>query len=81
MLQINFIIRRYHAYMDIWTPVLNKELILKREPTNHRDNNAVAVMKEEHSYCGACALQLSALASISTSLRCDTNNGSICQGS
>ena len=34
-------------YMDVWTPVLNKELILKKEPTNQRDNNAVAVMKEE----------------------------------
>ena len=33
--------------MDIWTPVLNEELILKREPSNERDRNAVAVRKEE----------------------------------
>ena len=32
--------------MDVWTPVLNEELILKREPTNDRDSNAVAVKKE-----------------------------------
>jgi len=29
-LQIDSYIRGYHAYMDIWTPVLNEELILKR---------------------------------------------------
>lgn len=44
---INSYIRGYHAYMDVWTPVLNEELILKREPTNARDSNAVAVKKEE----------------------------------
>ena len=33
--------------MDVWTPVLNEELILKREPINDRDNNAVVVKKEE----------------------------------
>ena len=43
---INSYIRGYHAYMDVWTPVLNEELILKREPTNDRDSNAVAVKKE-----------------------------------
>ena len=43
---INSYIRGYHAYMDVWTPVLNEELILKSEPTNDRDSNAVAVKKE-----------------------------------
>lgn len=47
MFHFNSYIRGYHAYIDVWTPVLNEELILKREPTNYRDSNAVAVMKEE----------------------------------
>ena len=48
VLQIDSYIRGYHAYMDVWTPLLNEELILKREQaTNDRDNNAVAVRKKK----------------------------------
>ena len=46
MFHINSYIRGYHAYMEVWTPVLNEELILQREPTNVVDINAVAVKKE-----------------------------------
>ena len=73
---INSYIRGYHAYMDVWTPVLNEELILKREPINDRDSNAVAVKKEEvivsYKEVMPC-LQLSPF--ISAFLRRDTNSG------
>ena len=69
---INSYIRGYHAYMDVWTPVLNEELILKREPTNDRDSNAVAVKKEE-VIVGHVPFNLAP--SISAFLRRDTNSG------
>ena len=34
VLRISSYIRGYHAYMDVWTPVQDEMLILKREPTN-----------------------------------------------
>jgi len=71
-LQIDSYIRGYHAYMDIWTPVLNEELILKREPTNERDRNAVAVLKEE-ALVGHVPFNLAPF--ISAFLRRDTNSG------
>ena len=56
--------------MDVWTPVLNEELILKSEPTNDRDSNAVAVKKEV--IVGHVPFNLAPF--ISPFLRCDTNN-------
>ena len=47
VLHINSYIRRYHAYMGVWTPVLDEMLILKREPTNVADKSALAVYKED----------------------------------
>ena len=47
ILHINSYIRGYHAYMGVWTPVLDEMLILKREPTNVADKSAVAVYKED----------------------------------
>ena len=47
LLQISSYVRGYHAYMEIWTPVQDEMLILKREPTNVADKNAVAVYKED----------------------------------
>ena len=32
--------------MDIWTPVVEETLLVKREPTNIKDKNAVAIYKE-----------------------------------
>lgn len=71
-LQINSYIRGYHAYMDLWTPALNEELVLKREPTNKRDSNAVAVLKED-TVVGHIPFNLAPL--ISAFLRRDTNCG------
>lgn len=44
-LEIQSFVRGYHAYMDSWTPVIGETLLLKREPTNPRDKNAVAIYK------------------------------------
>ena len=35
----------YHAYMGIWTPEIGQALLVKREPTNSKDKNAVDIMK------------------------------------
>ena len=37
-----------HAYMDIWPmPLIGDELILKPEPSNQYDQNAIAIIKED----------------------------------
>ena len=36
-------IRGYHAYKDVWIPRIGEVLLLKREPENEVDKNAVAV--------------------------------------
>ena len=43
VLEIVSYIRGYHAYKDVWTPVLGECLLVKHEPTNIKDSNAVAV--------------------------------------
>ena len=58
--------------MDIWTPVLNEELILKREPSSERDRNAVAALKEE-ALVGHVPFNLASL--ILSFLGRDTNSG------
>ena len=45
-IQIEPFIRGYHAYMDIWDPIIGEELQLKREAENIRDGCAVAVVKD-----------------------------------
>ena len=35
----------YHAYMDIWNPLIGEMLKRKREPTNEVDKHAVAIMR------------------------------------
>ena len=47
LLQISSYVRGYHAYMELWTPVQDETLILKREPTNVADKNTVEVHKED----------------------------------
>jgi hypothetical protein len=42
-LEIRSYIRGYHAYMGIWNPVQGQTLLVKREPTNAKDKNAVGV--------------------------------------
>jgi hypothetical protein len=38
-------VRGYHAYQDIWTPIIGEQLVLGREPTNTHDDEAVAVFR------------------------------------
>ena len=35
----------YHAYMDIWNPLIGEILKCKREPTNEVDKHAVAITR------------------------------------
>ena len=45
-LRVRLYIRGYHAYMDIWSPKVGDQLILRREPENVVDVNAVSVLTE-----------------------------------
>ena len=38
--------RGFYACMDIWEPELGEKRQLKREPSNIKDINAVAVLRE-----------------------------------
>ena len=44
----------YHVYKDkaAWDPQLNEERVLKREPNNIKDVNAVAVVRPNFEDCG-----------------------------
>ena len=44
-------IRGYHAYLDIWTPVIGEVLPCYREPSNTVDSEAVAVTRRDDSSC------------------------------
>ena len=37
-------IRRYHTYKDVWIPRIGEVLLLKWEPENEVDKNAVPVV-------------------------------------
>ena len=47
MTEFDSYIRGYHAYQDIWNPVVGESLLLKREPDNSVDSSAVAVWRED----------------------------------
>ena len=36
--------RGYHAYMEIWSPLIGETLSCKREPSNVVDKDAIAIM-------------------------------------
>ena len=44
---IDSYVRGYHAYMDVWSPVIGETLLVKREPSNVKDRHAVAIFKED----------------------------------
>ena len=44
---IHSYIRGYLAYIGLWTPTIGEVLLVKPEPTNEKDSNAVAVLKED----------------------------------
>ena len=47
VLEIRSYVRGYHAYMDVWTPIQGQILLVRREPTNIKDKNAVGVFLED----------------------------------
>ena len=46
-IEIQSFLRGNHAYIDIWTPEIGQTLLVKREPTNPKDKNAVVVYEED----------------------------------
>ena len=65
-------IRGYHAYQDIWTPVVGESLLLRREPDNSVDSSAVAVLREDQTV-GHVPFNISSV--ISQFLRREGNQG------
>ena len=47
VLEISSYIRGYHAYRDIWNPIPGQSLLVRQEPTNSHDGNAVGVFFED----------------------------------
>lgn len=45
-LELPSFVRGYHAYMDIWVPMIGETLTLQREPNNRVDEAAVAVVRD-----------------------------------
>ena len=43
--EYDFLARGYHAYMDIWNPLIGEVSKYKREATNEVDWHAVAIMQ------------------------------------
>ena len=41
---IEAMVREYHIYEDIWDATVGEELLCQREPDNHQDLFAVAVV-------------------------------------
>ena len=62
----------YHAYQDIWTPVVGASLLLRREPDNSVDSSAVAVLREDQTV-GHVPFNISSV--ISQFLRREGNQG------
>ena len=46
VLEVHTYIRGCHVYRKVWTPTIGEVLLVKPEPTNEKDPNAVAVFKE-----------------------------------
>ena len=70
--ELDSYIRGYHAYTDIWSPVVGEILLLKREPDNLVDASAVAVWKED-KIVGHVPYNIASV--ISQFLRRDCNKG------
>ena len=47
LLEVRSYVRGYHEYMGVWNPIQGQTLLLKQEPTNAKDKNAVTVLLED----------------------------------
>ena len=56
MTEFDSYIRGYHAYQDIWNPVVGESLLLKREPDNSVDSSAVALISAAMGTQDACSV-------------------------
>ena len=57
-LQLVSFVRGYHAYMDIWLPIIDDELCPKRELSNKEDANVVAVVRDSSLKCDRMSKQV-----------------------
>ena len=71
--EVRSFIRGYHAYKDIWIPRIGVVLLLKWEPENEVDKNAVAVTTGSGEVGGHVPYNLAPL--LSQFLRRDFNKG------
>ena len=62
-LQLVLFVRGNHAYMDNWLPSTDDELCLKRELSNTKDANAVAVVRDSSLKCDRMSKQLHGMSS------------------
>ena len=69
--EIRSFVRGLHAYD--WEPAIGETLQLKREPDNHRDKNAVAVVKVDGAIVGHLPYNLAPI--VSPFLARDFNKG------
>ena len=69
-------IRGYHAYQDVWQPVVGEVLLLQREPSNMKDRQAVSVMKS-NLIVGHVPANLSALFSHFLSRTCNKGTAEV----
>ena len=61
--------RGHHVYKEIWTPVIDEDLMCEREPSNSVDPYAVAVIKRlEFSGSGPAASLSSSAGSSGTTV-------------
>ena len=45
--EYNSYARGYHAYMNIWTPLIGESLLCRKEPDNPVDKNAIAIVRTD----------------------------------
>ena len=57
-LQLVSFVGGYHTYMDIWLPIIDDELCLKRELSNKEDANVVAVVRDSSLKCDRMSKQV-----------------------
>ena len=59
VLEIYSFLSGYHAYLEIWTPVIGEILVVKIEPTNRHYIHRVAIYIQRCRNCRSCSLQSS----------------------
>ena len=72
-LEFSSFIGGYHAYMELWVPIVDECLRLERKETNQHNRNAVAVTLEQGTVVGHVPFNLAPV--LSQLLRRTSNKG------